>query len=259
MTAAAETHGVRARRLPLQGVVNFRDLGGYVMTDGRAVKWGQIFRSDALSELTDADLVVLGDLGLRTVCDLRAESERAHMPNRKLPGLEPAVHRIGFMPFRGAELLADARAGVIATTEIESWVREIYRRFVMDQTENFARLLAVLETATLPMLIHCTSGRDRTGFASAVILMALGATRLTISEDYLLSNRYRRDLTRHIGAPVDSEVMTTLTNAHPEYLAAAFKAIDDCWGSDAAYLREALGLSANRQSRLRERLLERPQ
>jgi protein-tyrosine phosphatase len=180
------------------------------------------------------------------------------MPNRNLLGLEPAVHRIGFMPYRGAELLADAKAGRVSPVEIEDRVRQIYRRFVVDQTGNYSQLLAVLEAATLPLLIHCTSGRDRTGFASAVILMALGATRTTITEDYLMSNQYRRDLTDHIGGPVDVEVMTALTNAAPQYLAAAFEAIDDHWGSDTAYLREGLVLSSDRQSHLQDRLLEWP-
>jgi protein-tyrosine phosphatase len=254
----AHTRAIRVRRLPLQGVVNFRDLGGYPTADGRAVRWGQVFRSDALCDLTDSDLVVLTDLGLRTVCDLRSEAERAQMPNRQLLGLEPAVHQIGFMPYRGVELLDDAKAGRVAVVEIEERVREIYRRFVVDQTANYAQLLAVLEAATPPFLIHCTSGRDRTGFASAVILMALGATRTTIIEDYLMSNQYRRDLTDHIGGPVNVEVMTTLTNADPRYLAAAFAAIDDHWGCDTAYLREGLGLSSDRQSQLQERLLEWP-
>jgi protein-tyrosine phosphatase len=258
MAGDAYTRAIRIRRLPLQGVVNFRDLGGYLTADGRAVRWGQVFRSDALTDLTDSDLVVLRELGLRTVCDLRSEAERAHMPNRNLLGLEPAVHRIGFMPYRGAELLADAKAGRVSPVEIEDRVRQIYRRFVVDQTGNYSQLLAVLEAATLPLLIHCTSGRDRTGFASAVILMALGATRTTITEDYLMSNQYRRDLTDHIGGPVDVEVMTALTNAAPQYLAAAFEAIDDYWGSDTAYLREGLGVSSDRQCRLQERLLERP-
>jgi protein-tyrosine phosphatase len=109
------------------------------------------------------------------------------------------------------------------------------------------------------MLIHCTSGRDRTGFASAVLLMAMGVPRATIAEDYALSNQYRRDLTFQIGGSVQAEVMATLTNAHSDYLAASFQAIDEGWGSDAAYLRAALGLSEERRNRLQEKLLERPE
>jgi protein-tyrosine phosphatase len=86
--------------------------------------------------------------------------------------------------------------------------------------------------------------------------MALGVPRTTIAEDYALSNRYRRDLTFQIGAAVDVAVMTTLTNANPDYLVAAFQAIDHEWGSDSAYLRQGLQLSVEHQKQLQERLLQ---
>src|ERR1700730_18336008 len=105
MVGDAHTRAIRVRRLPLQGVVNFRDLGGYSTADGRAVRWGQVFRSDALCGLTDSDLVVLADLGLRTVCDLRSEAERAHMPNRQLLARAAAPPQVGLMACRGAGLL----------------------------------------------------------------------------------------------------------------------------------------------------------
>jgi protein-tyrosine phosphatase len=250
---------VRARRVSLQGVVNFRDLGGYATPDGRLTRWGQIFRSDVLADLTDADLDVLSGIGLRTICDLRSDSERHSKPNRTLSGAAVGVHPIGFMPHRGDELLADTKAGRVSVPDIENRVREIYRRFVTDQCGTFAKLLELIDTEPLPMLIHCTSGRDRTGFASAVLLMAMGVPRATIAEDYALSNQYRRDLTFQIGGSVQAEVMATLTNAHSDYLAASFQAIDEGWGSDAAYLRAALGLSEERRNRLQEKLLERPE
>ncbi len=260
MNHVPATHSLptRARRVPLQGVVNFRDLGGYASADGRLTRWRQIFRSDVLADLTDADLDILSSIGLRTVCDLRSDSERLSKPNPTLPGAAVRIHAIGFMPHRGEELLADTKAGKVSVPEIEERVREIYRRFVTDQCGTFAKLLDLVETEPLPLLIHCTSGRDRTGFASAVILMALGVPRVTIAEDYALSNRYRRDLTFQIGRSVQPEVMATLTNANAVYLAAAFHVIDETYGSDAAYLRDALSLSEDRRNRLREKLLERP-
>jgi protein-tyrosine phosphatase len=246
----------RERRLPLQGAVNFRDLGGYRARDGRHVRWGRIFRSDSLAELSDADVDVVAALGLRAICDLRADSERTHKPNRVLRGDPVAVNAIGFMPHRGDALLADTRLGAISAAEIELRVREIYRRFVTDQAQTYSRLLHLIEAGPLPLLVHCTSGRDRTGFASAVILMALGVPREVIAQDYALSNQYRRDLTFQIGGAVSAEVMMALTQAHPDYLAAAFAAIDQVWGSDPAYLRQGLGLSDDRRRALQEQLLE---
>jgi protein-tyrosine phosphatase len=260
MSQVPETYllPVRVRRISLQGVVNFRDLGGYAAADGRLTRWGQIFRSDVLADLTDTDLSVLSGIGLRTICDLRSESERLSKPNRILSGAAARIHAIGFMPHRGDELLADTKAGRISVPDIENRVREIYRRFVTDQCGTFARLLELIDTEPLPLVIHCTSGRDRTGFASAVLLMALGVPRAIIAEDYALSNQYRRDLTFQIGGSVQPEVMATLTNAHTDYLAASFRAIDEGWGSDADYLRTALGLSEDRRHRMQEQLLQSP-
>ena len=253
-SATQRTPNVRSRCLPLQGAVNCRDLGGYAAADGRQLRWGLLYRSDSLAELSDADLAQLAARGLRTVCDLRGEPERAHKPSRALPA-GTTVHPIGFMPHRGDELLADTREGRIGIDEIERRVCEIYRRFVTEQADTYARLLRLITQERLPLLFHCTSGRDRTGFASAVVLMALGVPRATIAEDYALSNQYRRDLTFQIGAAVSAEVMTTLTQAHPNYLAAAFAAIDQHYGDDGNYLRAAIGLSATRRQQLQHLLL----
>jgi protein-tyrosine phosphatase len=243
------------RRLPLRGAVNCRDLGGYVTDDDRQVRWGILYRSDSLAELSDDDLEMLAATGLRTVCDLRGESERLHKPNRRLPSAV-VLHEIGFMPHRGDELLARTREGRITVTDIELEVREVYRRFVIDQTASYARLLTLIEEPALPLLFHCTSGRDRTGFAAAIVLLALGVPRETVASDYALSNRYRRDLSFQIGSGVDLAVLGALTQAHPDYLATAFRTIDEHWGSDRAYLRDALGLTPQRRSELQDLLLE---
>lgn len=244
------------RRLPLSGAVNFRDLGGYETADGRRLRWGRVFRSDSLAELGDQDLALLQSLGLRTVCDLRGEPERVHKPNRSL-GPAVTTHAIGFMPHGGEELLASARDGSIGPAEIESRVQDIYRRFVVEQSAIFARLLRLIADAdSLPLVFHCTSGRDRTGFATAMLLTALGVPRATIETDYQLSNDYRRDLTFQVGGIVAPEVMAALTQAHPSYLAAALTTIDQHHGSTERYLREALGLDDTTSARLQALLLE---
>lgn len=243
------------RRLPLRGAVNFRDLGGYETADGRRLRWGRVYRSDSLAELDDRDVASLQALGLRTVCDLRGEPERAHKPNRAL-GADVATHAIGFMPHGGDELLAATRDGSIGPAEIERRVQDIYRRFVIEQSASFARLLALIaDTDSIPLVFHCTSGRDRTGFAATMLLSALGVPRTTIEADYALSNDYRRDLTFQVGGIVAPDVMAALTQAHPSYLAAAFAAIEANRGSVERYLQEALGVTAALRSRLQSQLL----
>jgi protein-tyrosine phosphatase len=242
------------RRVPLEGAVNFRDLGGYPTTDNRRVRWRLLYRSDSLAELTDLDLEAVSALGLRTLCDLRDTEERSVKPNRRPPG-ELGVHDIGFTPYGAATLYSGVRR--MTVQEIEGRVREVYRRFVTDHTQPFARLLDILtQPEALPAIMHCTSGRDRTGFAALVVLEALGVPRETIATDYMLSAEFRRDLRFQIGNDVAHAQVAALTEPSPSYLDAAYEAIDETWGSVDAFLAQGLGLTDDRRARLQELLLE---
>ncbi len=243
------------RRIVLTGAVNFRDLGGYRARDGRTVRWRRVFRSDSLAELTDDDVAIVSALGLRTVFDLRAERERRSKPNRDIPGI--ALHAIGFLPYRADVLLAGTSAGRFTALEIETHVREIYRRFPLDHNECYGRLLRTLtDDATLPALVHCTSGRDRTGFAAAAVLLALGVPRETVFEDYALTEKYRRDQSFLFAGRLSPEIATAISQARRDYLEAAFRSIDEHWGSDEGFVRDALSLPDATRDRLRELLLE---
>jgi protein-tyrosine phosphatase len=245
------------RHVPLDGAVNFRDLGGYRTADGHAVRWKTLFRSDSLAELSADDMETVTALGLRTVCDLRDHPERGRKPDRLQAGPSLRVYPIGFQPYGGEKLVAGVKARTISPAEVAATFHEMYRRFPLEQTAIYARVLdALLEQEALPALIHCTSGKDRTGFAAAIVLMALGVPRETITEDYVVTNRHRRDLTFLLGDNTDPEALATMKQAHPEYLGAAFKSIDEKWGSDQAFVQNALGLTAPRQQRLKELLLE---
>jgi protein-tyrosine phosphatase len=263
--APAATHAAEpaepARHLGLQGAVNFRDLGGYRGVDGRRVRWRTVYRADSLAELSDADLARLHAIGLQTVVDLRHDEERQHRPSRLPAGTDqtPALqtHALGFYPTGGRALLQAVRAGTCSARQVADGLRQAYAAFPLTHREPYARMLALLASArALPALVHCTSGKDRTGFASAVLLMALGVDRGTIQDDYLLTNQYRRDLAFMVGAEVDPAVMDALTQAHPSYLAAAFEAIDQHWGGTPGFLREGLDLSAAAQARLQGLLLD---
>lgn len=245
----------RERRLPLDGATNFRDLGGYVGADGRRLRWGQVFRADHLGDLSQRDLEAVSALGLRTVCDLRAEVERAQRPDRELPAPAPRAHAIGFMPQGGAALIAGARSLSVAAVERE--VTAIYRDFVHQRRAHYARLFELmLEADAFPFLFHCTSGRDRTGFAAVLLLSALGVPRESVEADYVLSDHYRRDLRFQIGEGIAPEVMHAITRSHPAYFAALFEEMDRGWGGVGPYLRRALNVSDAAQRQLRERLLE---
>jgi protein-tyrosine phosphatase len=242
-------------RIALEGAVNFRDLGGYATTDHRRVRRGRVFRSDQLAELSAADLRTVAALGLRTLCDFRADSERAQKPNRQLMDPAPATHAVGFMPRGGEVLMAGAKG--LAVAAIEQAVTAIYRDFVRNRIPNYTRLFELMLAAdAFPLLIHCTSGRDRTGFAAVLLLSALGVPREIIAADYVLSDRYRRDIAFQLGSGVDPKVMAAITRSHPAYLDAVFEEIDRGWGGMDVYLREALKLSDQARAYLRAELLE---
>ena len=134
-------------------------------------------------------------------------------------------------------------------------MRDSYRSYVQQNTSRFRALFAHLMEDRAPLVIHCTAGKDRTGFACALILHALGVPDDVISEDYLLTNRfYRRDPSASSDLPDD--VKHVLGSVQASFLAAAFEAIDADYGNLENYLREGLGLGAADRARLEARYLE---
>ena len=255
-----------SRHHPLAGAENFRDLGGYAAADGRTVAWGRLFRSDHLGNLTDVDVAAVRRLGIRLVCDLRAPSEREDGGSRfpvgtdvralslpvDVPALEPGLVRRRLL---GREFAA----GALAETVLGA-----YRAYVTDFAPAFAGVLGALaEPGHVPALIHCNGGKDRTGFAATVVLSALGVPRATIVEDYLLTNHFTRATTRRRAwlvflasrLSVRPREMRALLEAREPYLDAAFRAMEERFGSVEAYLRDALGVTDALRNRLRAALL----
>lgn len=246
-----------ARRLPLEGAVNFRDLGGYPTGNGGRTRWRCLFRSDSLAALTDRDLELVAALDLFGLVDLRVLQERTTHPNRLPLGANLRIAEIGFWPDGVSEMLDALREQRIDAAGVEQAVTEQYRRYPVQHCAEYRSMLeAVEEAAGWPMLIHCVSGKDRTGFGAAVILMALGVTKSVIVEDYLLTNAYRRDIGHlmHPGTP--ESVAAVLTAAKAAYIEAAFDSIDATFGSIDNYLERGLGFNARRLQNLRDRLTE---
>ena len=133
----------------------------------------------------------------------------------------------------------------------------MYRQLPIDHADSYARLFRLLlAPGALPALIHCTSGKDRTGFGAALLLGLLGVPREDVVEDYLLTNRYRRDIDFLVGTRVSREVLDVVTSARAEYLDAAFEAIEARWGSLQQYGLHALQLTADDTATLQRLLLE---
>jgi protein-tyrosine phosphatase len=240
------------RHLALQGASNFRDLGGYATTDGRTTRWRHIFRSNHLGQLTAADVAIVRALGVRSAFDFRGVEERA-------AGVcvvnEITVHSLPIEPTVVAALRAEIAKGTLTAPVALETMRESYRNYVRHNTHSFRALFGHLLEDRAPLVIHCTAGKDRTGFASALILHALGVADDVIAEDYLLTNRhYKRDATAAIDLPED--VRNAIGNVEASYLAAAFEAVSSEYGDLETYLRDGLKLGTAEQTALKARYLQ---
>jgi protein-tyrosine phosphatase len=242
-----------ARHLSLAGASNFRDLGGYPTKDGRTVRWRQIFRSNHLGHLTGDDAAVLRKLGVKSAFDFRGTAERAEA----LCGLpEITVHSLPVEPTVVAALRAIAAGGApLSTSHAVEVMRDSYRSYVQQNTPRYRTLFAHLLQDSAPLVIHCTAGKDRTGFACALILHTLGVSDEVISEDYLLTNRfYRRD--PNSGSDLPDDVKQVLGSVQTSFLGAAFEAIDADYGDLETYLQKGLGIGAAERAALTARYLQ---
>jgi protein-tyrosine phosphatase len=241
-----------ARHLNLAGASNFRDLGGYATRDGRTVRWRHIFRSNHLAHLTDDDAAVLRALGVKSAFDFRGSAER----NEALCGISDiTVHSLPVEPTVVAALRAIAAGGTqLSADHAVEVMRDSYRSYVQQNTPRFRALFAHLLEDRAPLVIHCTAGKDRTGFACALILHTLGVPDDVISEDYLLTNQfYRRDPNSSSDLP--DHVKQVLGSVQPAFLGAAFEAIDADYGSLDNYLKDGIGLGAAEREALAARYL----
>ncbi|MGE0666409.1 MAG: tyrosine-protein phosphatase [Sphingomonadales bacterium] len=247
------------RRMDLQGATNFRDLGGYEAADGRTVKWRHLYRSNALAALTDADLEHIGGLGIKVICDLRREEESVEAPSRLPPLNAPSILQLPIGPQRqDSKLYEYLWSGEATEEQLRDVMKTIYREFAIRYAPQYAEFMGrVARADQLPLLFHCAAGKDRTGFAAAIILEALGVSRETILEDYALTNEYtRRNLLEKYPELKSPELFHTMMAANPDYLLASFEAVDESFGSFDRYLTDAIGLTPAAREELRLLLLE---
>ncbi len=245
--------------LALTGAPNFRDLAGdtgYRGAGGRALRRHRVFRSDHLGQLSQDDLKRLAaGPGTRfRVLDLRGVNERTTAAC-SLPAAE--VHSLPIEPTIVQKLtdLLDAGARLTEADTV-ALMQDTYRGFVRGNTPRFAELFAhVLNAqADSPIVFHCTAGKDRTGFAAALLQLALGVPQDVVMHDYLLTNARLAARGPFPGLP--APVAHVLHRVQPDFLQAAFEALEQDHGGLEAYLREGIGLDALARKELQRMLLE---
>ena len=259
------------RHIPLDGQPNFRDLGGYATKDARTVRWGVVYRSGELNKLSDRDIAVLEGLGIRTVVDLRSEQEIAAFGEPRLPDGVQAIP----IPVASGNLVEDIIPPLLAgdfSKVPPDLLARVNRRLAHDSGKQFGKLLRILANpACLPLVFHCTQGKDRTGFAAALVLSALEVPWAQVLDDYLLSNECRRGdndrmlaMVRSTAAnarsiseeEVDLSRIRNLFFVQPAGIEAAREQMVRQSGSVARYVSEELGLSTKDIDRLRQGLLD---
>ena len=241
--------------LPLQGGSNFRDLGGYRTADGRAVRSGAVFRSAHLGNLTNDDRAALGQLGVRTIVDLRGVSEAAETPHL-IEGLECRIVGAHIEPGVGEKIRGAVADGSANPHIMMGFLTDHYRDYPRRCAPGFRTLFSTLSDGThRPLVFHCTAGKDRTGFASALLLSLLGVPWETVLEDYLRTNEL---WTGHIGRypELDIDTRAAIVEARTPYLEAAFEVVRGDFGSPEAFAEKALGLNVAARERLKADLLE---
>ncbi|EJM21071.1 protein tyrosine/serine phosphatase [Pseudomonas sp. GM21] len=252
----------------LAGAPNFRDMGGTVTRDGRSIRHGLVFRSEGLSQLTENDLEVAQTLGIRLVCDLRSKHECDRSPSRwPLNKGTELLHLDISADVRAGEesmikLLVDTPTRQVATRAMVSIYRQFPYAFSGKLRALFDRLLT---DDGVPMVFHCTAGKDRTGFVSAILLSALGVDREAILEDYLKSGMYwdgvrgevslKRSLQAFFAGVPPDDVIHPMMAVDAAYLDAALDEVKENFGSVENYLHTCAGLDEHAVGKLRERLL----
>ena len=255
------------RKLPFTGAHNFRDLGGYKTEDGRTVKWGKIYRSDNLHSLTDEDLKYMKRLNIKSVVDFRSVEERENEPDRLNPDMTQVLLPIKFQPKELDDdsiknLMKDLTFGDLDSSNLLRDFNIVIVEEFTDEYKNFFR--HIIENNAEPLVFHCTAGKDRAGFASAMILTILGVPREKVIEDYLLTNTYVKD---HVDDKMleielktffraDTDNLRKINLVEERYIQAAFDTIDSKWGGMDRYISEALNLNDEDILKLQDFYLE---
>lgn len=247
--------------IPIEGVVNVRDIGGMTTSDNRIVKLSKVYRSASLSYITPNGKGALSALQPCLICDLRSEDEIINDPDPQFEGIR---HETLNMATEGDKakrlwlLLFNPR-------KLDGLLPQLYTSIILEENAPAIKqaLHMLLDEANYPMLIHCTAGKDRTGVIVALILALLGVPEEQIVADYTQSNHFyhhyeqiaHRLLRRLAFLRLNSANLFPILAAHPDTMRAVFHYLDDQYGGVMGYAETRLGFGADEVAQLKGILL----
>ena len=253
----------------MESIHNFRDFGGYKTLNGSMIKKGLLFRSGSLANISDDDMLQLSELGIRTICDLRSSREKRDQPGSIPDNWEWKYIHIpinggmqdesGYISQLYSLLFGEARKINFNDVAIQA-----YRKYVTDFHAEVAEIINLTSVSeNLPILIHCTAGKDRTGFACSVIQLLLEVPFELVMQDYLRTNNHLHEFREGmlkklrvlsiVGVP--KQKFVPLFEARSDYLEAAYDQIRHDYGTVDDYFREGLGFSDQDRYRLNNLLI----
>jgi len=261
------------RHIPLKGNKNFRDFGGYPTRCGHRVKRGVLFRSEGLWKLSDQDLEKLDPLGIRNIFDLRRQRERELMPTRWHENSSTKNHHLPLMPESGPSAVDQIRIKKQMQSDAEGARQvmiDLYLAMVVaeESLNNLRQIFLIIASEKeVPVLVHCSGGKDRTGVSCALILALLGVEKSEIMEDYMHSQALyssKIDMSRAATQVFDHaesgdwnlDMVRPVYNVEPAYLESAFGHIQESYGDVENFLQQALGLRDKDIEQIKKNLLE---
>lgn len=241
-------------RMALQGTSNTRDIGGYVCSNGRAIKWRKILRSDGLSNITDKDQdLLITKYNLKKVIDLRTESEIIQNPN-----IDYSVKNINYIniPLSNGinpnelKKIVNEMNEISVVTDFAKILINSYMDIVDNNQVNIRKTIEEIADVDEEdcVLFHCTAGKDRTGIISMLILGICGASKQDITTNYVqteINMKYNKIFTNYVNevnSGIPDNIITDISKARPECIEYAYDYLKNKYGSFHNYFL-TLGLT----------------
>jgi len=250
------------RLLPMDGAHNTRELGGYKTTDGKSVKWGMLYRSDKLSDISDTDQAYLQDLGIKKIIDFRSKEEKEEDPDIIPKGIDYIEMPISVDGAMRSKIEAVLKGET--NKDVKSFLIDANKEFVSNYTDVYEDFLRNLIDDDGPALFHCTAGKDRAGFAAAITLIALGVSKEDVIDDYMKTNQFTKERIEEIIGQIelmtlyqtDAEILRPLLGVEREYIETAFQTAEEKYGSLENFIRDGLNISDEDIQKLRNKFIE---
>ncbi len=239
----------------LEGTPNFRDLGGLATVDGRVTRRGVLFRSSALEELSSRDVrLLIDDIGLRTVIDLRSADDREIAQSL----LDTPVRYINLPISRGGPTTSLERPmGADGRVDMP----RIYRMYIETSAPSITEIIAELTSGATPALFHCAAGKDRTGVVAAILLSAVGVTRDAVIADFMETEPVLADIISYLQRrPAYADIVLRFPpgtmDVDPKFISDFLDDVDRTYGGMSRWLTEHACVSTESVARLEQLLVE---